>query len=111
MTALGATDDAATATVSTPAVDSLYLEPRCHVCRNDEARQKVNELLAAGASYAMTVRALGGDTGDVTANSIRRHAERHFPVQNAAKATYREILERRALENSVDFVEGLATRA
>lgn len=109
MTALGATDDAATATVSTPAVDSLYLEPRCHVCRNDEARQKVNELLAAGASYAMTVRALGGDTGDVTANSIRRHAERHFPVQNAAKATYREILERRALENSVDFVEGLAT--
>ncbi len=79
------------------------------MCRNDEARQKVNELLAAGASYAMTVRALGGDTGDVTANSIRRHAERHFPVQNAAKATYREILERRALENSVDFVEGLAT--
>ena len=30
-------------------------------------------------------------------------------MQNVAKATYREILERRAKENSVDFVEGLAT--
>jgi hypothetical protein len=30
-------------------------------------------------------------------------------VQNVAKATYREILERRAKENSVDFIEGVAT--
>jgi hypothetical protein len=109
MTALGATDDAATATVSTPAVDSFYLEPRCHVCRNDEARQKVNDLLASGTSYAMTRRALGDDAVGVTTDSIRRHAERHFPVQNAARATYREILERRAQENSVDFVNGVAT--
>jgi hypothetical protein len=29
--------------------------------------------------------------------------------QNVARATYREILERRAKENSVDFVEGVAT--
>jgi hypothetical protein len=109
MTALG-TDDAAPPTVvSTPAVDSHYLEPRCHVCRNDEVRQQVNELLSFGASYAMTHRALGDDAGDVTADSIRRHAERHFPVQNAARATYREILERRAKENSVDFVNGVAT--
>jgi hypothetical protein len=42
----------------------------------------------------------------VTSDSIRRHAERHFPVQNAARATYREILERRAKANSVDFVNG-----
>jgi hypothetical protein len=45
----------------------------------------------------------------VTSDSIRRHAERHFPVQNVAKATYREILERRAEENHVDFIEGVAT--
>ena len=109
MTALGATDDAATATVSTPAVDSLYLEPRCHVCRNDDVRKRVNDLLASGTSYAMTRRALGGDAGDVTSDSIRRHAERHFPVQNAARATYREILERRARENGVDFINGVAT--
>jgi len=30
-------------------------------------------------------------------------------VQNVAKATYREILERRAKENGVDFVKGVAT--
>jgi hypothetical protein len=34
---------------------------------------------------------------------------RHFPVQNVAKATYREIFERRAKENGVDFVNGVAT--
>ena len=45
----------------------------------------------------------------MTIDSIRRHAERHFPVQNVAKATYRQILERRAKENTVDFVEGVAT--
>jgi hypothetical protein len=30
-------------------------------------------------------------------------------VQNVARATYREILERRAKENSVDFVDGVAS--
>jgi hypothetical protein len=108
--ALSTPDETATSTASVPPIDRLYLEPRCHVCRSDEVRQQVNDLLASGASYAMTLRALGDDSGlGVTSDSIRRHAERHFPVQNVARATYREILERRAKENSVDFVEGVAT--
>ena len=45
----------------------------------------------------------------VTIDSIRNHCVRHFPVQQVARATYREILERRAKENSVDFIEGVAT--
>ena len=45
----------------------------------------------------------------MTIDSISNHSVRHFPVQNVAKATYREILERRAKENRVDFVEGVAT--
>jgi hypothetical protein len=50
------------------------------------------------------------DTRDrVTIDSIRCHTKRHFPVQNVAKATYRAILEQRARENGVDFVEGVAT--
>ena len=91
------------------------LEPRCRVCRNDELRKKVNDLLATGASYAMIVRALAADNAEldkcdrVTVDSIRTHATKHFPVQSVAKATYREILERRAQENRVDFVEGVAT--
>jgi hypothetical protein len=85
------------------------------VCRNDLVRKKVNDLLASGASYAMILRALRDDNAEldkpdrVTIDSIRNHTARHFPVQNVAKATYREILERRAQENGVDFVEGVAT--
>ncbi len=94
--------------------NGFHLEPRCRIC-NDSVRRKVNELLAAGASYAMIVRALGEDNTEldkcdrVTVDSIRNHCARHFPVQNVAKANYREILERRAKANGVDFVEGVAT--
>ncbi len=95
--------------------NGFHLEPRCRVCRNNLVRKKVNDLLATGASYAMILRALAADNAKldkcdrVTIDSVRRHTSRHFPVQNVAKATYREILERRAQENRVDFVEGVAT--
>ena len=36
-----------------PAHNGFHLEPRCRVCRNDQVRKKVNDLLATGASYAM----------------------------------------------------------
>ena len=45
----------------------------------------------------------------VTIDSVRNHCGRHFPVQSVAKATYRDILERRAGENRIDFIEGVAT--
>ena len=83
-------------------INGLPVEPRCRVCRNDEVRRKVNDLLTGGASYAMILRALEQDNAKldqrerVTIDSIRCHTKRHFPVQNAAKATYRAILERRA---------------
>ena len=38
---------------SLPVAESLerfHLEPRCRVCRNDDMRKKVNDLLAAGRS-------------------------------------------------------------
>ena len=95
--------------------NGFHLEPRCRICRNDLVRKKVNDLLASGASYAMVLRALGEDNAEldncdrVTLDSVRNHCGRHFPVQNVAKATYREILERRARENHIDFLEGVAT--
>jgi hypothetical protein len=91
------------------------LEPRCRVCRNDALRRKINDLLAVGASYAMILRAIEDDNGTldnrdrVTIDSISNHCARHFPVQNVAKATYREILERRAKENGIDFANAVAT--
>ena len=98
-----------------PVANGFHREPRCRVCRNDAVREKVNGLLARGASYAQVVRALAADNAEldkcdrVTVDSIRTHCGRHFPVQSFAKATYREILERRARENQIDFVEGVAT--
>ena len=95
--------------------NGFHLEPRCRVCRNDVLREKVNHMLATGASYAMVVRALGEDNAklakhdQVTIDSIRNHCARHFPVQSVAKATYRQILEHRAKANGVDFVKGVAT--
>jgi len=89
------------------------IEPRCRVCRDDQVRGTVNEMLARGASYAGIVRALTSEdatSGEqrVTVDSVRRHCERHFPVQQTAAATYREVLERRARENRIDFADGLA---
>jgi hypothetical protein len=115
--------EAITESVSAP-VESVELpaffrqfpvEPRCRVCRNDQLRTKVNDMLATGISYAMILRALQKDNDQldvadrVTIDSIRNHTARHFPVQNVAKATYRRILERRARENGVDFITGVAT--
>ena len=110
--ALSLPDEAAASIVSAP---RIYLEPRCRVCRNDDVRTKVNDMLATGFSYAMIVRALEDDNAAlnhcdrVTIDSIRNHTARHFPVQQVAKATYRDILERRAKENAVDFVAGVGT--
>ena len=99
----------------TARTNGFHLEPRCRVCRNDQIRPKVNELLARGASYAMVLRALGSDNETldekdrVTIDSIRNHCSKHFPVQNVGRMAYREILERRATENQTDFVNGVAT--
>ena len=96
-------------------IERFHLEPRCRVCRDDDLRRKVNELLATGSSYAMIVRALELDNAAldkcdrVTIDSVRNHTARHFPVQNVAQATYRQILERRAEQNGIDFVTGVAT--
>ena len=95
--------------------NGFHLEPRCRVCRNDLVRKKVNQMLATAAPYAGIVRALAADNAEldprdrVTPDSIRTHATKHFPVQSVAKATYRSIVERRAQENRIDFIEGVAT--
>jgi hypothetical protein len=111
----GVADEPVESTDLASDTDGFHLEPRCRICRNDQVRTKVNDLLATGASYTMVLRALGDsnakfEQGDrVTIDSIRNHCTRHFPVQQVARATYREILERRAKENNVDFIEGVAT--
>lgn len=93
----------------------VRLEPRCRICRNDQARRRVNGLLARGATDAHILRTLETDNAGlakrdrITIDSIRNHCGRHFPVQQVAGSIYREIVERRAREAQVDFVEGVAT--
>lgn len=92
------------------ALPSFAPEPRCHVCRTDSVREKVNQMLVNGSSYAQIVRAVGAEgTEALSLDSVRNHANRHFPVQNAAQATFREIVERRAAANEIDFVAGVGT--
>ena len=111
----GVVDESVESMELAPGANGFHLEPRCRICRNDQVRTKVNDLLAIGASYAMVLRALGDDNAtleqrdQVTIDSVRNHCMRHFPVQQVARATYRDILERRAKENSVDFINGVAT--
>jgi hypothetical protein len=113
--ASGVIDESVGSTEVVPGADGFHLEPRCRICRNDQVRTIVNDLLATGASYAQIVRALGDDNAAldkcdrVTIDSIRNHATRHFPVQQVARATYRESVERRAQEAEIDFVNGVAT--
>jgi hypothetical protein len=113
--ARGVVDESVASTELALGTNGFHLEPRCRICRNDQVRTKVNDLLATRVSYAMVLRALGDDNATleqhnrVTIDSIRNHTARRFPVQQVARATYREILERRAKENSVDFIDGVAT--
>ena len=44
----------------------------------------------------------------LSVDSVRNHCHRHFPVQQGARAAYREILERRARENGVDYENSVA---
>jgi hypothetical protein len=55
--ASGVVDESAESIELAPGINGLGLEPRCRICRNDQVRTKVNDLLATGASYAMVLRA------------------------------------------------------
>jgi len=57
----GVVDESVESIALAPDTNGFYLEPRCRICRNDQVRTKVNDLLATGASYAMVLRALGDD--------------------------------------------------
>ncbi|MCT2098633.1 hypothetical protein M3E00_08505 [Dietzia cinnamea] len=67
----------------------------------------MNSLLAQGLSFATIARTVTGDEEPISVDSVRRHADRHFPVQHVAGATYREILERRAREQQLHLDDGV----
>ena len=56
--ARGVVDESVASTELALGTNGFHLEPRCRICRNDQVRTKVNDLLATGASYAMVLRAI-----------------------------------------------------
>ena len=96
--------------------NGFHLEPRCRVCRNDTLRSKVNNLLASGASYAMILRAPCGMTTPSSTSRTGSPSTRSAttpsgtsPCRTSRRPPTAAILERRAQENGVDFVNGVAT--
>ena len=45
-----------------PKINGFHLEPRCRVCRNDQVRPKVNDLLATGPVTRWSCAPLGKTT-------------------------------------------------
>jgi hypothetical protein len=95
-------------------IHQFHYEARCKICTQDKVRAKVNELLTKGMGYAAIQRGVNNDDKlereqDISYDSIRQHATQHYPVQNAAKAVYRDILEQRAAEAGIDYVDNIAS--
>lgn len=90
-------------------------EPRCKVCKQEDTglTSVVNKLLAAGESYKSVLQDIDvfnselDEKDKVTYASIRNHHKKHFATHNTAAAVYRRILEKRAADADVDFVEGV----
>jgi hypothetical protein len=82
-----------------------------------ESKNLVNKLAAQGFTNREIVEACseinsrrkaGGDHINlITANSVRKHVLYHFGIHKPAQAAYRRILERRAAEANLDYVNGV----
>jgi hypothetical protein len=89
---------------------------RCYVCCEDESLQLVNKLIAVGLTnreIVETCEAINerrrevGDTRIIGPKSVRAHTRFHFNIQKPAQAAYRKIIERRAEEANLDYINGV----
>lgn len=100
--------------------DGYKVEPRCYVCCEEESRDLVNKLIAAGLTnrqIAESCRFINArrldetDNGDaprlISARNILKHRREHFNVDRPAAAVARAILERRAEELNRDHINGI----
>jgi len=100
-------------TISGKTYDFKY-NPLCRICDSEQARL-VNSMLTNGSSYRAILRTLApyNETKEkqerIGYNSLRTHAVKHFPVQASGRNVMRDIMEQRAAEQGIDFVEGVAS--
>ena len=81
-------------------------ETRCRICVS-EADGVVNKLLSHAMTYTDILDVLKPmndmlpSDRQITYNSIRHHAKKHFPIKQTAQAVYRRIVEKRAEEHEI----------
>lgn len=90
-------------------------ETRCRVCQSQDSLDLVNTLLAHGLTYAAIMKCLAPvnatrrKNAKITKASLYWHQKNHFNTQEPARAIYRQIMEDRAREHEVNFIEGTTT--
>jgi hypothetical protein len=91
-------------------------EPRCHVCCELESRDLVNKLIAAGLTNREIAESCesinfrrheAGDERTIGARNVWWHRRTHFNIQKPAEAAARAILERRANDANIDYINGI----
>lgn len=94
-------------------VDLFRPATNCRICSTKGASEVANKMLSYGATHKdiMTVLApmnsLRPKNDQITLNSIGHHARNHFPLEEAANAVYRKLIEKRAEEAERDFINGV----
>lgn len=94
-------------------VDLFRPATNCRVCQTEGASEVANKMLSYGATYRDIMNMLAPlntrrpKDEPITVASISNHARRHFPLEEAANAVYRKIVEKRAKEAEVDFINGV----
>lgn len=90
-------------------------ETRCRVCQSQDSQDLVNTLLAHGLTYSAILKCLKPvnaarrKNAQITKASLYWHQKNHFNTQEPARAIYRQIMEERAKEHELNFVEGMTT--
>lgn len=94
-------------------VDLFRPAARCRICQTEGAAPVCNKMLSHGATYADVMSVLQplnlrrAKNDQITIDSIANHARKHFPLEEAASAVYRKLIEKRAAEAEKDFVNGV----
>lgn len=94
-------------------VDLFRPAAQCRICQTEGATPVVNKMLSHGATYNDILGVLQplnlrrAKNEQININSIGHHARNHFPLEEAANAVYRKLVEKRAAEVEKDFVEGV----
>ena len=94
-------------------VDLFRPAAQCRICQTEGASEVTNKMLSHGATYADVMSVLEPlnlrrpKNDQITISSIGHHARNHFPLEEAANAVYRKLVEKRAAEAEKDFINGV----